>query len=155
MSAKHYDLVVIGGGPAGEKGAAQAAYLGKSVAVVEADEHFGGAAANAGTIPAKTLRETSLVLSAIKARRLFGVDLRSGRETNVEQFLFQERKVREAERERIEHNLSHDGIDTYWGSGSLVSANSVRVDGPHVQRRAVEFTCCGSRDRRTGAHQDK
>lgn len=31
----HYDLVVIGSGPAGEKGAAQAAYFGKKVALVE------------------------------------------------------------------------------------------------------------------------
>ena len=32
--AEHYDLVVIGSGPAGEKGAAQAAYYGKKVALV-------------------------------------------------------------------------------------------------------------------------
>jgi len=32
---EHFDLVVIGSGPAGEKGAAQAAYFGKRVALVE------------------------------------------------------------------------------------------------------------------------
>ena len=35
MDATHFDLVVIGSGPAGEKGAAQAAYFGKKVAIVE------------------------------------------------------------------------------------------------------------------------
>ena len=38
----HYDLIVIGAGPAGEKGAAQAAYFGKRVALVERAPHPGG-----------------------------------------------------------------------------------------------------------------
>jgi NAD(P) transhydrogenase len=38
-----YDLVVIGSGPVGEKGAAQAAYFGKRVALVERVAHLGGA----------------------------------------------------------------------------------------------------------------
>src|SRR5262249_2854557 len=46
---RSFDLVVIGSGPAGEKGAAQAAYFGKRVAVVERQPAFGGAAANTGT----------------------------------------------------------------------------------------------------------
>ncbi|MFN8458154.1 MAG: FAD-dependent oxidoreductase, partial [Anaerolineae bacterium] len=53
-----YDLVVIGSGPAGEKGAAQAAYFGKRVALVERAPNLGGSALNTGTIPSKTLRET-------------------------------------------------------------------------------------------------
>ena len=50
MGEKHYDLIVIGSGPAGEKGAAQAAYFGKSVALVEKEPVLGGAAANTGTL---------------------------------------------------------------------------------------------------------
>jgi len=38
----HYDLVVIGAGPAGEKGGAQAAYFGKRVALIEASPDVGG-----------------------------------------------------------------------------------------------------------------
>ena len=34
MTEKNYDLVVIGSGPGGEKGAAQAAYFGKKVALI-------------------------------------------------------------------------------------------------------------------------
>ena len=124
MDAKPYDLVVIGGGPAGEKGAAQVAYFKKKVALVEREEHFGGAAANTGTIPAKTLRETSLVLSGFKARRLFGVDLSLGNETNVEKFLQQERAVKERERERIVANLERHDIETFRGTGSFVDPNT-------------------------------
>ena len=67
MSA-YYDLVVIGSGPAGEKGAAQAAYFGKKVALVERGPHLGGACINTGTIPSKTLRETALYFSGLRQR---------------------------------------------------------------------------------------
>ena len=60
MEPKTYDLVIIGSGPAGEKGATQAAYFGKSVALIEKEPWLGGASANTGTLPSKTLRETAL-----------------------------------------------------------------------------------------------
>jgi pyruvate/2-oxoglutarate dehydrogenase complex dihydrolipoamide dehydrogenase (E3) component len=70
-----YDLIVIGSGPAGEKGAAQAAYFGKKVALIEKASALGGAAANTGTLPSKTLRETALYLSGFRQRGLHGVSL--------------------------------------------------------------------------------
>jgi NAD(P) transhydrogenase len=59
---RHYDLCVIGSGPAGQKAAIQAAKLGKSVCLIEAKEVLGGAAVNTGTIPSKALREAILSL---------------------------------------------------------------------------------------------
>ena len=85
-----YDLIVIGSGPAGEKGAAQAAFFVKKVALVERDPFLGGAAAGTA-IPSKTLRETSLALSGIRSRRLHGVDLSLNRQATVEDFLYNER----------------------------------------------------------------
>ena len=75
MASYDYDLVVIGSGPAGEKGATQAAYFGKKVAVVERESHLGGACINTGTLPSKTLRETALYLSGMQQRTLYGVEL--------------------------------------------------------------------------------
>ena len=60
---EHFDLIVIGSGPAGEKGAAQAAYFKKRVAIIETAAHVGGAGINTGTLPSKTLRETALYFS--------------------------------------------------------------------------------------------
>ena len=59
LPCHEFDLVVIGSGPAGEKGAAQAAYFGKSVALIERETVLGGACVNTGTIPSKTLRESA------------------------------------------------------------------------------------------------
>ena len=57
-----YELLVIGGGPTGEKGAAQAAYFGHRTALVEKEKELGGACINTGTLASKTLRESALQL---------------------------------------------------------------------------------------------
>ena len=65
---KEFDLIVIGGGPAGIVGATTAAAFGKTVAVVDSHNELGGAGANTGTVPSKTLRETALALSGMITR---------------------------------------------------------------------------------------
>ena len=60
---KDFDVVVIGGGPAGISGATTAGIFAKRVALVEKLHDVGGAGINTGTIPSKTLRETALALS--------------------------------------------------------------------------------------------
>ncbi len=67
--SEHYDLCVIGAGPAGEKGAAQAAYFGKRVLVIEGERAPGGAAVHTGTLPSKTLRESALYLLGLSRAR--------------------------------------------------------------------------------------
>jgi NAD(P) transhydrogenase len=57
MLDQHYDLVVIGSGPAGQKAAINAAKLGKRVAVIERAGMVGGASVQSGTVPSKTLRD--------------------------------------------------------------------------------------------------
>ena len=54
MAQKHYDLIVIGGGPAGYVGAIRAAQLGMKVACIERDK-LGGVCLNWGCIPTKSL----------------------------------------------------------------------------------------------------
>ncbi len=124
---RDYDLVVIGGGPAGEKGAAQAAYFGKRVALVEERPTLGGAAANTGTLPSKSLRETSLVLSGLRARGLYGVDLSLRREATIADLLYREEHVVEAERTRAAANVSRHGVDVVTGIASFESPHVIRV----------------------------
>ena len=125
----NYDLIVIGSGPAGEKGAAQAAYFGKKVALVERCKVFGGAAANTGTLPSKTLRETALMLSGLKARKLHGLDLSIRRECTVKDFLHHEKQVVYAEQIRVEKNMSRHGVDLYYGTGQFKNANIMEIYG--------------------------
>lgn len=128
--ALSYDLVVIGSGPAGEKGAAQAAYFGKRVAMIERSPHLGGAAANTGTLPSKTLRETALYLSGFRQRGLYGLDANLRDKATVQDFLRRERAVREGERQRIAANLDRHRIDLYRGSARFQGPHHVEVAHP-------------------------
>src|SRR6202451_873638 len=111
----HYDLVVIGGGPAGEKGATQAAYFGKKVALVERAAQFGGACINTGTLPSKTLRESALYFSGLKQRGLYGVDYSLREGLTVQDFMHRKDAVVAWERERIALNLDAHKVTLYRG----------------------------------------
>ena len=125
--SSEYDLVVIGGGPAGERGAAQAAYFGKRVAIVERQPEPGGAAVHTGTLPSKTLRETALFLSGYRQRQLDGVLVDLDPELTVTRLLERKDAVRHLEVDRIHTNLERHGIDLVRGDGRLVDPHTVEV----------------------------
>ncbi len=124
---EHYDLIVIGSGPAGEKGAAQAAYFGKRVAVIERAPHVGGAGINTGTVPSKTLREAALYFSGLQQRGLYGIDYSLKENMSVADFMHREKVVVEKERRIIEHNLDRHKITLIYGEASLKDAHTVHV----------------------------
>ena len=104
-----YDLLVIGYGPAGEKGAAKAAYFGKRVAVIEKEAAPGGAAVHTGTLPSKTLRETALFLSGHRQRKLYGLQVTLDPSMAVPKLLSRKDAVRTKEVDRIRWNLPTPG----------------------------------------------
>lgn len=127
MDSSKFDLIVIGSGPAGEKGAAQAAYFGKSVALIEKEPDLGGAAANTGTLPSKTLRETALFLSGFRNRDLSGVNLSIKHQVTIRDFLVHEQHVTQEERVRILDNLSRHRVQLFRGTGSFVDPHTVSI----------------------------
>src|SRR5258707_11684801 len=72
MQANEYDLVVIGSGPAGQKGAICAAKMRKRVAIIDRRLTMGGVCVHTGTIPSKVLREAVLYLSGLCERMFYG-----------------------------------------------------------------------------------
>jgi NAD(P) transhydrogenase len=122
-----YDLVVIGSGPAGEKGGAQAAYFGKRVALVERAPYLGGAGINTGTVPSKTLRETALYFSGLRQRGLYGIDYSLKDSLTIGDFMYRQHIVVESEWGIIQRNLERHGIEVIWGTASLRDAHTVHV----------------------------
>src|SRR5947207_10254497 len=120
-----FDLIVLGAGPAGTSAAAAAGLLGKTVALIEPQSWIGGAGINTGTIPSKTLRETAMVLSGWRSRRLFGVDLSLQRKATVGDFMTREKSVTAAERARTQARLDLRGVTRFRGCASFVDSHSL------------------------------
>lgn len=129
MISTHFDLIVIGSGPAGEKAGAQAAYFGKRVAVIEYADHVGGSCINTGTIPSKTLRESALYFSGLKQRGLYGIDYSLKENLTIQDFMHHERDVVERERKRILQNLTLHHIELVRGRASFEDPHTVSVSG--------------------------
>jgi NAD(P) transhydrogenase len=147
-----YDLIVIGSGPAGEKGAAQAAYFDKKVALVESEAEPGGACVNSGTIPSKILRESALYFSGLKQRGLYGIDYSLREGLTVEGFTHRKKLVVELEREEIKKNLAAHHVDVYWGTGAFQDAHTIGVtsnkNSPAAIKGDVVLIATGSRPHR-------
>ena len=125
-----FDLIVIGAGPGGVAAAQAAAVLGKRVAIVERHPVVGGAAANTGTIPSKTLRETALALSGTRARELHGLDLSLRRGATVDELLGHQRAVAAGEAGHLRKQLDTLGVTVVHGTGSFLDPNTVQVVHP-------------------------
>jgi NAD(P) transhydrogenase len=142
MESKTYDLVIIGSGPAGEKGATQAAYFGKSVALIEKEPWLGGASANTGTLPSKTLRETALFLSGFQNRALYGLQFTLKKQVNVRDFMARERYICDTERARIQANLKRHRVRVYSGTASFVDPHLIAIKpsgSPEIQIRGEKI----------------
>lgn len=135
--SEHFDLVVIGAGPAGEKGAAQAAYFGKTVCLVERAPKPGGAAVNSGTIPSKTLRETALVFSALRQKGLYGVEFHVRPDITISDFMRRERGVVEASWQLIEENLERHHIVTVQGAARFTGPQAIEVTRHGQESRVI------------------
>ena len=138
-----YDLIVIGSGPAGEKGAAQAAYFGKSVALIEREPVLGGACVNTGTVPSKTLRESALHLSGFRQRGFTGAVDVTMKSVTVDDFMYRKQHVLEKEWVRIDDNLRRHKIDLYRGSAKFLSPTRVQV-GSEVIEGTIVLIATGS-----------
>src|SRR5438128_591662 len=122
-----YDLIVIGSGPAGEKGAAQAAYFGKRVALIEREAMPGGACVNTGTIPSKTLRESALHLSGFRQRGFTNAVEVTMKSITIDDFMFRKQLVLEKEWQRIEENFRRHNVDRYQGRARFLSPTEIAV----------------------------
>ena len=123
----HYDMLVIGSGPSGQKAAIQAAKIGKKVAVIERKEVAGGVCINIGTIPSKSLREAVLFLSGFRQRNLYGASYRVKRDITFEDLAQRCDHVIKAEQEIIRNQLVRNSVDFIVGTASFVDRHRLAV----------------------------
>lgn len=123
----HYDLLVIGTGPAGQKAAVQAAKLCKKVGLVERKEVIGGVCINTGTIPSKSLREAVLYLSGFRQRSLYGAGYRLKQSITIEDLAFRANHVIKNEIAIVENQMARNRVDMIHGAASFAGPHRLAV----------------------------
>src|SRR6516165_6155063 len=117
--ADQFDLVVIGSGPAGEKGANQAAYFGHRVAVVERRSRPGGAAIAVSGVPVKALRDTAVYLSGWSRRDTYGVGIGLAPDLVMDRLRARVRDVFATMTSAVAENLNRHGVELVRGDARL------------------------------------
>lgn len=125
----HYDLIVIGSGPAGRRGAIQAAKFGKKVLVVERGRRVGGVSVHTGTIPSKTLRETALNLSGWRERGFYGRSYRVKQDLTADDLRTRLHITLDHEVEVLEHQFARNQVNTFMGSAKFIDKKIIEVSG--------------------------
>ncbi len=149
---EQFDLIVIGSGPAGEKGAAQAAYFGKRVALIERRAEMGGAGINTATLPSKMLRESALYFSGLRQRGFYGIDYSLHEGLTVAGFMHRKDAVVSAERAKIVSNLAAYQVELVAGTARFEDAHTVNAidqyGAPRFLRGEVILIATGSKPHR-------
>ncbi len=128
-----FDVVVIGGGPAGEKCSTILAKAGKKVCLVEKNEnHIGGTCLNEGCIPAKLYLESVSYLGKRKYLQSCGLNMQ---DVSFDMIALKDKKQEMIGqiRKGARANIKRAGVETIFGSASFVGENSIIVDEQIIQ----------------------
>jgi dihydrolipoyl dehydrogenase len=142
--ATQFDVIIIGGGPAGYVCAIRAAQLGLATAVVERDK-LGGVCVNIGCIPTKALLHSAYVanLVAHDAKEL-GVEV-GGVRTDYGVAMRRSRKVSEQNSKGVEFLMKKHKVTVVKGTGVLGKDRTVTVGPDSYQARKAVVIATGSR----------
>ena len=123
-----FDLVVIGSGPSGQKGAIAASKLGKRTAIVERQKlSMGGVCLHTGTIPSKTMREAILHLTGYRQRDVYGDRYRKKRNITMADLCRKIANVTEIELDVVNDQLERNDVSIYTGDARFIGPNEVEV----------------------------
>ncbi len=123
----HYDVVVVGSGPAGQKAAVQAAKAGKTVALLERDRLLGGACVHRGTIPSKTLRENALRVRSMRYNAALS-NFQLAEDTELATLIDRLDMVLKAHDSYMQQQMSRNNIDLIHGRACFIDSHNLKID---------------------------
>ncbi|MFO1446790.1 MAG: dihydrolipoyl dehydrogenase [Opitutaceae bacterium] len=126
-----YDLIVIGGGPAGYAGAIRAGQLGKKVACIEL-ERAGGTCLNWGCIPTKALLKSAELYQKMKKAEIYGL---SAKEISFDfpKVMERSRGVAAQMAKGVEFLFRKNKVDYFIGKGQVIAPGMVSISGGEHQ----------------------
>ncbi len=151
MDKATYDLVVIGSGPAGQKGAIAAAKLGRKVAVIDRKGMIGGVSLHTGTIPSKTLREAVMYMTGFRQRAFYGSGYSLKERVSKEDLSARVRTVLERELEIVRHQFRRNVVAVIQGSACFLDPHAIVVTsdaGDALLSAEKILIACGTRPAR-------
>ena len=127
--ADQYDVVVIGSGPGGYVCAIKASQLGLKTAIVEKNSTLGGTCLNIGCIPSKALLHASEMFE--EAEHGFAkLGVKVGKpKLDLKAMMGHKDDVVKANVDGVAFLMKKNKIDVHFGTGSIVSAGKVNVEG--------------------------
>jgi len=148
MSDQQFDLIVIGSGPAGQKGAICAAKLRKRVAMIDRTVMMGGVCVHTGTIPSKSVREAIFQLTGSAVKSFYGNAYRGNGDISVKDLAFRVQSVVARETDVIRAQLKRNGVSIYQGMAHFLDPHTVEIQGESdktVIRGEHVLIACGTR----------
>jgi dihydrolipoamide dehydrogenase len=125
-----YDLIVIGGGPAGYAGAIRAGQLGKKVACIEM-ERAGGTCLNWGCIPTKALLKSAELYTKMKKAEIYGLGAKEVT-FDIAKVMARSRVVAEQMAKGVEFLFRKNKVDYIVGRAQVSAPGLVSVtEGEH------------------------
>ncbi len=122
-----FDVLIVGGGPAGMKAAVQAAKVGKRVAIVERETGLGGECVRRGTIPSKTMRETAAYLAGLRNRSAGAFDIELGADVKVASLMKRVEDVLLHHEQYLGDQISRNNIAQLTGRAHFVDDEHVAI----------------------------
>mgnify|MGYP006274687319 CR=1 FL=1 len=130
-----YDLIIIGGGPAGYLSAERAGALGKRVLLVE-EATIGGVCLNEGCIPTKTLLHGAKLYQHARDSAAFGVST-TGAAYDITAAMAHKAKTVTALQKGVMAQMKRHGVTVQTGHATLLGPGSVAVDGQELSAQNV------------------
>ncbi|MCZ6873182.1 MAG: Si-specific NAD(P)(+) transhydrogenase [bacterium] len=147
----HYDIVIVGSGPAGQKAAIQGAKAQQRVLIIEQARHVGGACVRHGTIPSKTLRESAFSLYRLRQLCLDGLQFDISPDLKVAHLMARLDQVVQAHQHYMTEQLRRNGIEHLHGKARFIAPHDLEILSLHGNRRQVSgniiIVATGSRPR--------
>jgi dihydrolipoamide dehydrogenase len=141
--ATQFDLIVLGGGPAGYVCAIRAAQLGLATAVIE-KEKLGGVCVNIGCIPTKALLHSAYIANLLKDAADFGIQTAEVK-TDYGVAMQRSRKVADQNSRGVDFLMKKHKITVIKGAGILQPGRKVKVGGDVYEAKKAVVIATGSR----------
>jgi len=141
--ANSFDVIVLGGGPAGYVCAIRCAQLGLTAAVVE-QEKLGGVCVNIGCIPTKALLHSAYVANLLREAKEFGIEAGDVK-TDYGVAMKRSRRVSDQNSKGVEFLMKKNKITVVKGSGVLQPGKKVKVGSDVYEAKKAVVIATGSR----------